>query len=145
MTVVRERLCPHFTGEKSPELFFFFSLNLRVRSEQGNFCPLGLFSGASFVLTRVDNRVLTADDKLWLIMLWSGSSSFSMDTVHIAWLIYLTVGNFCVKKTDFQWEIYILNLEFLPLRVYFSSPQIAVDMAAAAGSDGFDWNLCWVI
>lgn len=60
--------------------FFFFSLNLRVRSEQGNFCLLGLFSGSSFVLTQVDNRVLTADEKLQLIVFCSGSNSFFLDT-----------------------------------------------------------------
>lgn len=49
-------------------------------------------------------------------------------TLHVSWLIYLTVGNFCVKKSSiFQWEICILNLEFLPLRVFIYLLQIFSD------------------
>lgn len=47
-------------------------------------------------------------------------------TLHISWLIYLTVGNFCMKKSSiFQWEIYIPNLEFLPLTVFIFLFQIS--------------------
>lgn len=64
-------------------------------------------------------------------------------TLHISWLICVTVGNFCVKKSSvFSMRNLHTNLEFLPLATFFSksshSPQVAVDMAAVAGSSGFD-------
>lgn len=75
--------CPHFTGEARTEMIFFFFQSLRARSEQGNFCLLGLFAGSLFVLTQVNNRFLTEGDKLQLIMFCSGNSSFFSRTVHI--------------------------------------------------------------
>lgn len=49
-------------------------------------------------------------------------------TLHVSWLICLTVGNFCLKKSSiFQWEICILNLEFLPLRAIIFLFQIFSD------------------
>lgn len=69
-----------FTGETNPGLFFPPESEGHVRN--GNFCLLGLFSGFSFVLTQVDNRVLTADDRLQLILLCSGSNSFFLDPAH---------------------------------------------------------------
>lgn len=133
-------------------MIFFFSLSLgertsqkSPRSEHGSFFFLGLFLGSLFVLTEINNSFLTGSDKLQLAMLCSGSSSFFIRTVHITWLIRLTIVKFCVRKLQvFLWDICILNLELLlsstnNLYFFFSKssrpPQIAVDTAAVAGSD----------
>lgn len=118
------------------------------RWEQGNFCLLGLFSGSSFVLTQVDNRVLTADEELQLFMLCSGSNSFFLDTACFlvdpshSWELLCEEINFSMR--NLHTKSWVLTIKSL----YFSFPNFLrwlLDMAAVAGSNGFDWSLCWVI